>query len=390
MKIFLPLLVLAAGIVAAWAIVSHSPEAKLQAPPRELPQVRVMRAEPRTVRLNARSQGIVTPRVQSDLVSEVAGRVVKVAPSFAAGGFFKQGEVLVVIDPRDYEFAITKAQVQVAEARRALLQEQAEVEQARRDWKVLGEGKPTDFALRKPHLTEAQAKLAAAEADLKLARLNLERTKLHAPFDGRVREKKVDVGQYVTQGSALAQLYAVDIAEVRLPITRDQLAYLDLPLSYRDMKLRRANAQVRLTASLAGQTHHWDGRIVRTEGALDEKTGMLYAIAQVQAPYSYKNGHPPLFIGLFVQAEIIGQERHEVFVLPQTALRSARQVLVLDTEQRIQFREVEVLRSERDRIFVSGGLKPGERVVLSALEAPVEGMQVRVETGSRRSVVEVR
>ncbi|MCI0438277.1 MAG: efflux RND transporter periplasmic adaptor subunit [Chloroflexi bacterium] len=251
MKILFPLLVLAAGLVAAWALISHSPQAKLQAPPRELPEVRVIRVEPRTVRLNVDSQGIVAPRAETDLVSEVAGRVVKVAPSFAAGGFFKWGEVLVAIDPRDYEFAVTKAQAQVVEARRALLQEQAEVEQARSDWKALGEGKPTDFALRKPHLAEAQAKLAAAEAELKLARLNLERTELRAPFDGRVREKKVDVGQYVTQGSALARLYAADIAEVRLPLAIDQLAYLDLPLSYRDVELRRASARVRLTARLA-------------------------------------------------------------------------------------------------------------------------------------------
>ena len=338
-----------------------------------------------TVRLNVHSQGIVTPRAESDLVSEVAGRVVKVASSFAAGGFFKQGEVLVVIDPRDYEFAITKAQAQVAEARKALLQEQAEVEQARSDWKVLGEGKPTDFTLRKPHLIEAQAKFAAAEADLKSARLNRARTELRAPFDGRVREKKVDVGQYVTQGSVLARLYAVDIAEVRLPLASDQLAHLDLPLSYRDMELHRASTPVKLTARLAGQTHHWEGRIVRTEGALDEKTGMLYAIAQVHDPYGHKNGRPPLFIGLFVQAEIIGQERQAIFVLPESALRSAHQVLVLDTEQRIQFREVEVLRSERDRILVSGGLKPGERVVISALETPMEGMQVRVEADDRGS-----
>lgn len=390
MKIFLPLLVLAAGLMAAWALVSHSPEAQLHVPPPERPQIEVLRAEPRTVQLNVYSQGIITPRAEIDLVSEVAGQVVKVAPSFATGGFFKQGEVLVVIDPRDYEFALTKAQAQVAEAHKALLQEQAEVEQAHRDWKALGEGAPTDFALRKPHLAEAQAKLAAAQAELKLARLNLERTQLRAPFEGRVREKKVDVGQYVTQGAVLARLYAVDIAEVRLPLARDEWAYLDLPRSYRDMELRRTSTPVRLTARLAGQIHQWEGRIVRTEGALDKKTGMLYAVAQVPDPYGYKSGHPPLLIGLFVQAEIRGEERQGVFVLPPSALRNAHQVLVLDPEERLRFREVEVLRSERDRIFVSGGLKPGERVVLSALEAPVEGMRVRVEAAEQRSALGVR
>lgn len=195
MKIFLPLVVLAVGIVTAWAIISHSPQAKLQAPPRSPPpEVQIMRAEPRTLRLNVHSQGVVTPRAEINLTSEVAGRVVNVAPSFATGGFFKQGEVLVVIDRRDYEFARTKAQAQVVEARKALLQEQAEFEQARSDWKALGEGEPTDFTLRKPHLAEAQAKLAAAQADLKLARLNLERTELRAPLMAGFEKRRWTLG----------------------------------------------------------------------------------------------------------------------------------------------------------------------------------------------------
>ncbi len=379
MKIFLPLVVLAVGIVTAWAIISHAPQAKLQAPPSPLPEVQIMRAEPRTLRLNVHSQGVVTPRAEIELTSEVAGRVVDIAPSFVTGGFFKEGEVLVVIDRRDYEFALTKVQAQVVEARKVLLQEQAEFEQARSDWKALGEGEPTDFAQRKPHLAEAQAKLAAAQADLKLARLNLERTELRAPFDGRVREKQVDVGQYVAQGSALARLYAVDIAEVRLPLPSEQLAYLDLPLSYRDMELRRASTPVRLVARLAGQTHEWEGQIVRTEGVLDEQTGMLYAVAQVKDPYGYKNGYAPLAIGLFVEAEIAGVEQPGLFVLPLVALHPRNDVWLVDGDSRLHRREVEVLRVERDRVLVSNGLKPGEQVMVSVLEAPVEGMRVSID-----------
>ncbi len=167
-----------------------------------------MTARPQAVRLNVHSQGVVAPRTEINLVSEVAGKIDHVHPAFAAGGFFKKGEVLLTIDPRDYDLAVTKIQAEVAEARKELLREEAEAEQAAREWQALGDGgEASDYVLRKPHLEERRAKVAAARADLAEARLKRARCELRAPFAGRVREKKADIGQYVTAGETLAHIY---------------------------------------------------------------------------------------------------------------------------------------------------------------------------------------
>ncbi|MGH8566510.1 MAG: efflux RND transporter periplasmic adaptor subunit, partial [Gammaproteobacteria bacterium] len=243
----------------------------------------------------------------------------------------------------------------------------------------------SDYVLRKPHLTERRAKLAAAEADLAEARLKRARCELRAPFAGRVRQKKADLGQYVTAGETLAHIYGIDVAEVRLPITSDQLDLVALPLSYRDAANRGPRPGVTLSAELGGRTYRWPGEIVRTEGIFDAETGTLYAIAQVKDPYGYREGAPPLAAGLFVQAEIEGRERSNVVGLPRSALvRGAYRVLVVDGGDRLRFRDIAVLRGDREQVFVSAGVKPGERVIVSALDTAVDGMKVRVEAlGSR-------
>ncbi len=380
-KVLLPIVVLSAGALGAWAIIAAKPEVEQKQIAHELPVVQVMIARPQAVRLNVHSQGVVAPRTEMFLVSEVAGKIDHVHPAFAAGGFFKKGEVLLTIDPRDYDLAVTKIQAQVAEARKELLREQAEAEQAQQEWQALGDGgEASDYVLRKPHLEERRAKLAAAEADLAEARLKRARCELRAPFDGRVRTKQVDSGQYVPAGAALARVYAIDVAEVRLPITNDQLNFVALPLSYRDAQDPGPRPGVTLSAQLGGRNYEWQGEIVRTEGAFDEKTGTLYAIAQVKDPYGYREGVPPLAVGLFVQAEIEGRERSDVVGLPRTALvRGAYRVLVVDSGDQLRFRDIAVLRGDREQVFVSNGVKPGDRVIVSALDTPVEGMKVRIE-----------
>jgi RND family efflux transporter MFP subunit len=381
MKLILPLFVLITGVAAAWALMANRPQITPQKREAEPPAVEVVRVAPDTVRLNVRSQGMVRPRTEIDLVSEVAGRVTRIHSGFAAGGFFERGEGLIALDPRDYEDAIIKAQAEVAEASRALLQEEAEAEQARSEWQALGEGESTPLTLREPQLRERRAQFRAAQAALAEARRRRERCELRAPFTGQVREKRVDVGQYVAAGEKLARLYAVDAVEVRLPISQEQLKFLDLPLAYRDVGQGRRWPTVRLTASLAGRTYEWQGTIVRTEGAWDEQTGMLYAVAEVRDPYTYRQDRLPLAVGLYVQAEIEGLERSGVYVLPAPAVRHGYAVWVVDGEGRLRLREVEVQRSEAHRLLVSQGLRPGDQVVISALDTPVEGMRVRVTEG---------
>ena len=378
--IILPMLLLGAGGLATRALILsfETPEA----PPREIepPLVRVVPARLETMRLIVQAEGTVAPRTESQLVAEVSGRVVEVSPSLAAGGFFEAGDVLLRIERREYELAITRAQAAIEQAKLRLTTERETATIARREWEELGKGEPSPLLFREPQIAEVQASLAAAEAGLRQAQYDLERTVILAPFAGRVRSKQVDVGQYVQRGMAVATLYSVDVAEVRLPIPNAELEYCNLPLAYRDGTATADGPAVRLTARFAGRDHVWRGRIVRTEGEIDARTRMVNAIAQVADPYARgsSTGRPPLAVGMFVQAAIDGNVVRDVVALPRTALRSDSTVFVIDSADRLRFREVDVLRRQRERVIVRAGLEDGERVCVSSLETAVNGMQVQV------------
>ncbi|NOV31723.1 efflux RND transporter periplasmic adaptor subunit [Methylomonas sp. ZR1] len=374
LKILLPILVLLAAAGAAWAIIAGKPQTVQQSAEPTVPKVNVVRVEPQSLRLNVMSQGVVAPRETIDLVTEVGGKVAQVHSAMAAGGFFAANELLLTIDPRDYDYAIVAAEAQLAEAQRVLINEQAQVEQAQSEWQALGEGEPTALALRKPQLAEAQAKLKAAEADLAKAKLNRSRCELRAPFAGRVLSKQAGLGQYLPSGAVIARIYASDVAEVRLPISTEQLAFLELPLGQHG-KTGHWPA-VTLRAELAGKPHSWQGRIVRSEAALDDNSGQLYLVAQVAEPFRESADRPPLLSGLFVQAEIEGVFREGLFSLPRTALNGLQQAKLVDAEQRLEIRQLQVLRHDAERVVVKAGLNPGERVVVSELPVAVAGMKV--------------
>jgi len=382
LKILLPVALLLVGIGCAWAVIATRPQMTLQTPNAEVPLVTVIQVEPQTLRLDVHSQGIVTPRNEIDLIPEVSGKIIQLHTDFVTGGFFNRNDVLVSIDPRDYDYAIAQAQAQIAEAKRQLAMEEAQAEQAHSEWQALGEGIATSLAMREPQLAEARAKLKAAEASLLQAQIKRSRCELRAPFTGRLQTKLAGLGQTIQSGEKLAHLYSTDLAEIRLPLPTDQLAYLDLPLGAGGRQCSASSLpcpKVILTADFAGTPQSWEGRIVRSEGKLDDTTGVLYAVAEVINPYTQKDDHPPLLAGLFVQAQVQGKVLQNLFVLPQNAIDAAQQVLVVDTELRLHLRHLEVLRNEPDRILVKGGLNAGDRIVTSGIQVPVEGMKVRVE-----------
>ncbi|UCF66754.1 MAG: efflux RND transporter periplasmic adaptor subunit, partial [Acidobacteriota bacterium] len=287
LMVTLTVLIIGLGLIGAFAMIAGRPAVETRAPIAVPPLIRALEVQPETLELTVKTQGTVAPRTSTSLVPEVSGRVVRVAPSFAAGGFFKPGDILVEIESHDYEWAVTRARASVAQAELRLAQEEAAAAVARREWEQIGEGDGTPLALRDLQVSEARAALEAARAVLEQARRDLDRTKIRAPFPGRVLEKSVDVGQYVTRGTSLARVYSVDVAEVRLPIPDDQLAYVQLPLSYRGTAGRSAaRPPVRIEATFGGERHRWNGRIVRTEGEIDPRTRMVYAIAQVEDPYA--------------------------------------------------------------------------------------------------------
>ncbi len=376
LKVLLPILLLLTGIACAWAVIATRPQMTLKTPGIEAPLVTVIQVEAQTLRLDVHSQGVVAPRNEIDLIPEVSGKIIQLHPDFVAGGFFARNDLLVSIDPRDYDYAIAQAQAQIAEAKRQMAMEEAQADQAHNEWQALGEGTATSLAMREPQLAEARAKLKAAEASLLQAQIKRSRCELRAPFTGRLQTRLAGLGQTIQAGEKLAHIYSTDLAEIRLPLPTDQLAYLDLPLGAGQC---RGCPKVTLTADFAGALRTWEGRIVRSEGKLDDTTGVLYAVAEVLNPYTQKADHPPLLGGLFVQAQVQGKELKNLFVLPQAAINAAQQVLVVDAELRLHIRHLEVLRNEPERILVKNGLNAGDRIVTSGIQVPVEGMKVRVE-----------
>lgn len=375
-----------AGVVLMWAC-REPPQT--QSLPETAPLVRVVEVRPQDWEYVVRSQGTVVPRTQSELIAQVSGEIVWISPNLVSGGFFEKGEPLVRIDRHDYEVALESARAGVARARSEFERAQTERERQR---KLEAEGVASQariddtenaYRVAEASLAEARARLARAERDLT-------RTELQAPFSGRVRSEEVDVGQVANAGQPIATLYAVDWAEVRLPIPDRELRFVEIPLGANGDETSDAAPQpeVRLRAEFAGATHTWTGRVVRTEGEIDPRTRMVHVVARVEDPYGLEDDsdRPPLAVGLFVEAEVRGRSVEGVYVLPRAALRpgdpmapeSSDVVHVVDADGRLRVRPVEVLRSERENVVIGRGLAPGERVSLSPLKGVVDGMSVRV------------
>ena len=342
------------------------------------PSVHVIEVMPRSVALSVHSQGTVIPPVQSELVPEVSGRVEWVSPALADGGAFELDEALLRIDAADYESALRHARANVirGEAEHTHATEELERRDRLAGSDVVSEEQLSD-ARRAERVTFAN--LEDARVGLEEALRALKRTELLAPFVGRVREKRVDVGQFVERGHPIGTLYAIDHAEVRLPLPDADLSFLDWP-SPRGMYKPGTGPEVTLRAPLGGTERSWRGRIVRTDGSIDPRTRMVHVIVQVEDPYGQRdeNVSAPLVVGLFVTAEIRGRVESNAIVLPRSALRGRNSVLVVDPDSRLREREIGILRLQGDEVVVTSGLSPGDFVSVSDVPLFVEGMSVVV------------
>ena len=379
LKLLLPIAIVLTGVLGALALVATRPDVETTSPEALARLVRVVEVTPETVQLRVTTHGAVAPRTESSLVPEVSGPIVWVSPSFTSGGFFEENDPLVRIDPLDYRVALELARANLARAESELERETRELERQKNlaEKKIASPAK-LDMAVTAERV--ARAARRQARASLEKAERDLERTEIRAPFKGRVRERTADVGQFVNRGTPMARLYATDFAEIRLPISDDELAFLDLPLWYRDDGANAEQATVELRAEFAGAEHTWEGQVVRTEGEIDPKTRMVHVIARVEDPYGRSGDRPPLAVGLFVEAQILGHETEDVVTVPRAAMRGADQLLVADTEDRLRFRRVQVIRTGRDQVVIRSGLEPGDRVIVSTVEAAVDGMKLRPVT----------
>jgi RND family efflux transporter MFP subunit len=379
LQILLPIAVLAGGIGGAYLVVTNSKKPIVEAPENLGPLVRVHVVAPSDERLDVLARGTVEPLRTVELAAEVSGRIVGTDPALRAGGTFTPNDVLVEIDPTDYRLAIHQQESAVARAELRLLQEEAEAESAVRAWKQLEGDRPADpLVRREPQIKDATLAVEAAKAQLERARTDLLRCKVQLPFAGRVRSVHADIGQTVQRGQRLAVVLDTGELEVRLPIPLHDAGFVDLPLA----GSTDDGPKVELSAEFAGRRRSWPGRIVRIEGELDRKTRQLTAVARVRA-----TGDNPLLVGMFVDATIRGRLAEQVFAVPRAAVFQGDQVWLVTERtdddgvksRHLERRTVEVLRAERDRVLVQTGLVAGDRVCVTSMQAPVDGMKVRVD-----------
>jgi RND family efflux transporter MFP subunit len=380
LRFLLPLLVLLGGIAISASLIATGPQTERQRPKTSTPTVEIMTLQPQDYQVIVASRGTLMPRTSSTLVPEVSGRIIQVADNFRNGGFFTAGEQLLQIDPRDYENAVIIARAELIQQQLKLAEEQAQSEQARHNWENLQlDGEPTPLLLRTPQLKNAEATLAAAEARLRQAEIELERTSIAAPYAGRILQKKVDLGQYIAPGTQLAEIYASDAVEIRLPISNEAQGFLHLPES--DPNARQTandEAPVLFSSRVGDQQHQWQGRLIRTEGSIDIRSRQLFVIGQIDAPYQPQTGRPALKIGQFLEAQIFGKQLKNVFVLPRQAVRGESTAHLIDADSRLQRRELDIIWRDEKQLIASGPLLAGERISLTTLPFAADGIKVQI------------
>jgi len=371
LKFILPLLVLFGAIIGLMVMGMFKPKPETKdEPPRSTPVV--------TADAQARPVGEVRPRTAINFAAQVGGRVNWLAPGFLEGGQFKRGDVLMRLESAEYDLRVTQAEANVAKAQTVLTREVSESEIARRDWEDLGQGIASPLTLREPQMAEAKARIAAARAVLGEAKLQQSRTVLRAPFDGRVSERMVSTGDTLAPGQNIGRIFAVDIAEVRLPLTDTDMSRLGLGIGF-IASTENPGPDAVLSAVVAGVPHTWQGRITRTSSSYDPTTRVLFGYVQVDDPYGKgaDNG-VPLAAGLFVSVKIAGREITDSIVVPRTALRGSDTVYIANADNTLSVRTVTIASSTREMVVITEGLSPGEKVITSPIRGVAEGMKIEI------------
>jgi RND family efflux transporter MFP subunit len=379
MRRLLPLLILGlgAGGLVLMIKMRKPPGRKKRPKAAQLVEVVTVQAEKRRVEVT--SNGVVQPRREASLAAEVSGRVRWLHRNLVVGGQIKKGAPLLVIDPVDYKLVVEKARSQVAQAERALAVAESSARVARTEWKQLGQGTgraPTPLTLHEPQIKEARALLAAARADLEMAKLNLQRTTMRAPFNLRVRSEQVEAGQYVRVGQELTRVYGTDVAEVVVPLPVSELRWLEIPDGGSG---RGSPVTVRLKTG--AETHEREGWLVRSVGEVDPTGRMSKVVVAIEDPYNLEreaDGQPAYEIGAFVEVALEGRMLDRVIPIPSEALRRGSRVWVAGAGDKLDVRRVTTARVDQNEALVLSGIEPGDRIVLSSITGAVDGMRLRV------------
>jgi len=394
LKFIIPIVLIIISFFIIQFFLNNEPEQKQKKKKVTPPlTVSVLDIKPAPFQVNIESYGTVSPRTQSFLVSQVNGQITHISNKLREGSFFKKGDLLLNIDERDYLADVKISEANLADAQQALAEEMALSSQAALDWKNLGNNtQANDLVLRKPQQQAAQARLTSAEAALAKTKLELERTKILAPYDGRVLEKLVDIGQVANTNTQIAEVYATDYFEVRLPLKTADLKFINLPESFRSAKLEQSKTHVNVFSSLTDSPIAWGGRIVRTESAIDNSTRQLHVVAQIDDPFNPEVlERSPLKIGEYVTAVIEGKLIDDAIVIPTKAIYQDTYVYIIDNGL-VKRREIATLWQDDKQSLIKSGLQKGDRLITTTLgqissgtRAIVEGEQTSSQKASKEN-----
>ncbi len=372
---FYPIIIVTIGVLICSLLIKCSPEVKPEEVVRIIPMVDSKSLEKTSIDIIIDSQGTIIPRTESQLYPEIRGEVVYVSPKLDEGSSFNEGDILLRIDSRDYELDIKAAEASLDDAKTALSIAQAESNFEREQWELSNSGNASDLRLKIPQLKKAESTVEAAEANLEKLKRNLEKTAIRAPYDGLVRKKNVDRGTVIGPGYLIANIYAINYVEVKLPIPDEDLSFLDIPLD--GSQINKSNQPlVMLKGSLGGKNIEWEGKIVRMEAEFDPKSRMAILIARVSDPYKYKF---PLRVGQFVEAEITGRNYNNLYIIDRELIKNNNQVITINKiDSTLKYEDINVLRYVDDTALINGGLPDEVSICITNLDIMYDGMKIRI------------
>jgi RND family efflux transporter MFP subunit len=378
LRLIIALVIIAAGIAGAAYLKKSAPKTQKKPPVKWVPAVQVESLQPTRYQVMVSAMGTVIPARQIVLKSQVSGQIQWIHPEFTEGGFLKKGDLIIQLDDADYQLALAQKKKDLADSRYAFKIELGHQEVARREWKLLsgrhtGMGPESELALRKPHLEKVKAEMAAAEALVEKANLDLKRTRITAPFNAMVRSKSVDIGSQVSLQNPLADLVGTDVYWVQASIPVERLSWIHIPL--------RAGELGALAKIYYVRDHTIDGRVFRLMGDLSGEGRMARILIEVKDPVRHQGGNetdPPLLIGEYVRLEIEGRSLENVYVVSRTTLRDEDTVWLVNADMTLAIRKVTPVWRGEENVVIQDDLKAGDRIIVSDLPAPVAGMDVRV------------
>ena len=378
-KIIIPAAVVVTALLIVFFIKSNPPEARrFSSAPKAAISVSVLELVPQSYQVMIDSYGTVKPRTQSLLVAQASGQIIEVSDEFREGGFFEKGDVLLKLDDRDHQAEVKSAQANLLTAEQSLLEEKARGQQALTDWKRLGgSSQASSLVLREPQLAAAQAQVLSAQAALEKAELDLERTKVTAPYAGRILSRSVDLGQVVSNNTQLATIYAIDSVEIRLPIKNKDLSFVNLPEQYRDGAKNQAGSLVKFSSDLVGE-QTWQGQLARTEGAIDENAQQLYVVAKIDDPYkSTASNQYPIKIGQYIKAQIAGKTVQNALIIPNSTIYQGTYVYVVEGNV-LKRKDVTFAWQNANEAMIKTGLKANDKLVVTPLGQVSSGTKVSI------------